>query len=143
MSWITIGNSETSMSIDGGGLVIFNNVISFEVNNPRTRKLIDSPQGGGDGLFFEENLTQSIALSTVLRDVPADVYKDIVGAWNKKQRIDLSIIDLMTGRTMTGKNMILSDDPSNGKADGSEDTLDLTLKFQVTSRNFTNTIKDL
>lgn len=147
MSYITIADAETSLSIDDGEVAIFNNVISIEYNNPKTLKLIDSPQGNSDGLAYEENLTQSPTVTVLVREVPSDLYEDLLNVWEtrrtKKRRLNLSVIDLTTGCSLSLTKGILTADPANRKAEESESSLDVTLTMQATERNIQNSIKEL
>jgi hypothetical protein len=143
MAYITLPNSETSISIDDSEIYIFNTVTSIEANDPMTVDLIVSPQGTSDGLALKKNLTQSVVVTIIVRDVEQGVSERLDAAWEDEKRITMTIADLKTGKTISIQKAVLGANPSNVKIDENESIFDVTLMLKVAQRNINTTVKEL
>jgi hypothetical protein len=141
--YITLPHVETSISIDGGELYIFNTVLSIEVENGLTKKLLNSPQDNSDGLVMTDGLTGSMSVKFIVREVPNDIMRSFESAWKDDKRVSIDVVDLQTGKNLSINKGLIVADPDNVKIEESDSVYDVALDINVTRRNFSTTVKEL
>ena len=141
---IRIQHAEVTVTVRGTDYV-FNQAISVTVNDPRSVTLLTSPQGNGDGISLATNLTQPIAVDSVLRDVEQDLEQLLDQVWGSlgDERVKLLVIDTSNGKTLSVKQAVITGNPSNRTMDESETSRDYPLNLACSSANFRNEFNEL
>lgn len=142
MTDITLGSAQVSITIDG---VTYErqSTIKISCNDPRTLRLICSPQGYGDGQVLEENLTQPVRLETTFREVDFDMKEKIREAWEKKKRVGFAVLDSESGGFLSAKRAIITSNPRNRTIDENESVFDVGVNLEMTRRNYNESVKSL
>jgi hypothetical protein len=125
-------------SIDIRGVAYrFTNVTSTEYNDPLEKDLRASPQGFGDGVIEESNITSSVTLTRELYEIPSALLTTLYDVWLNNERVLYKEFSSNTSESMAGSQAIISTNPRNGtKGDGSAESVNLVLK--VTRNNLVN-----
>jgi hypothetical protein len=142
MDMMTLPNVETTVTIDGESYVM-DQTISIEANDQREIRKLSSPQGNKSRLYMASNLTTDMQVNMIIRDISADMQKKLFTCYNDEEQVDVLILDLKSGKSISVSNAFLATNPQNIKIDESENTFDIALNLSVGRGDFKTEFKDL
>jgi hypothetical protein len=132
---ISIENALLAITIENTGYQ-FTNTQSITINDPRTNTLAISPQNIGDGITYRTGTTTPVTMDCLVREVPADLLGLLVEQFAEQERVDVLVVDQLTGESYELSKSIIRTNPVNvGIAEG-DGSFNVTLAFDCPSARF-------
>lgn len=137
---IKIDTADTTIDIDDTAYD-FDHCVSFDIVDPRENTVLSSPQGKGDGIIIQNNLTAPATINGIYRNIPAEVLKMLHSAWLNKKRIRVTIFDTESGRMVRQENAVIQGNPYNCSVAEGEGNFNVSMNTHSSAKNMNTTFQ--
>lgn len=113
-------------------------VTNITIVEGRTNNMTVSPQGGGEGIVYDANLTVPVMTDMIVRGTQIELAQFYKAAYDKKLRFDVMIVDTATNERYDINRAIIRDSPRSTTITEGEASLDQALGFASPPAFFTH-----